>query len=238
MGKHAEFYWTQCLGEREYLLQSIFNVLLRGGDQMKLRFLCLAGLVLATMAGQVQAGGVIITYKDVGSDLQFNYSGSLNVATGFTFVQNYSTVSVQGGSSPLFYSASAEGYAATDFTVTHTAGSFATNLPTFSPVQGTRSGTSFLFRLNNGATGPATSVDLWGDWGAANTLINGQLTLTGQSAASIGMVDGWSLQTDWGSITFQKASAVPEPASIAMWSLGGLAVMIARRKRQQTTMVA
>lgn len=198
---------------------------------------CLSAVVLLLSAcGQADAD-VIITYQNVGANLQFNYSGSLNVSTGPGFNNAYATVSNQGGS-PVFYSSTFEAYAASDFSVTHTPGAFATNLPAFvgpNPIEGPRSGSSFLFRVNNAIPGPATSVDLWGDWGSANAPINGQLTLLGQSAAGIGMVDGWSLQTDWGSITFQAAnmSAVPEPSGFLAVGIAGLLTRLAVRRKQK-----
>lgn len=176
--------------------------------------------VLVATAGQARAD-VIIHYRDVGSNLQFDYSGSLNVVATPYYSGTYATAAVVGGDAPIFYSLGPNySFGVSDASVTHTPGPFATNLPAYSlPVQGTRSGTPFAFLLDGGIPGPATRLDLWGNWGAANSPINGQLVLTGQSSASIGMVNGWSVQTDWGSITFQQ---VPEPSTLAAFiAIGG-----------------
>lgn len=194
--------------------------------KLLLAIACLA-MVVAT-AGQIQAD-VIITYQDFGSDLKFNFSGSMNVATPTPANGPYATASLQAGSHPLFYSASTFGFAGTVSSVTHTPGPFATNLPAFAAIQGTHSGTSFLFRLPLGNPGPASSLDLYGNWGAANSPINGQLILTGQSAAGIGMVDGWNVETDWGTISFE---AVPEPASLAIFAIGALGLVVSSRRRK------
>ena len=159
---------------------------------------CVAVLV----AGQVR-GNVIITYLDVGADLQFDISGSLSgVTVGGTNII-YATASEQALGSPVFYNSPSDfSFVGIDFTVAHTAGPFATNLPAFNAIDGTSSGTGFLFRLTGGDPGPASSLELWGDWGAANAPINGQMILTNQSAAGIGMVNGWTVQTIWGDIAF------------------------------------
>ena len=191
---------------------------------------CMALLIVV----ETSQAGLIITYQDVGSDLQFDYSGSLNIATASASSSNLATVSLDPN--PVFFSASHQGFAGQDDSVSGTSGLFATNLPTFSSIQGTRSGTSFLFRLNN--PGQATeNLQLWGDWGAANAPINGQLILTNQSANSIGMVDGWNVQTDWGSISFQALSVAPapEPASMTLFAIGAsfMGIAAARRRRRE-----
>ena len=196
--------------------------------------LLLAAVVAATLFVKPARADVVITYQNVGLDLHFDFLGSLNVATSDTITRNFATVSKQevgsGVFSPVFYSASEEGFAGSDGSVTHTPGPFATNLPLFSEIQGTSSGTSFMFRLNDGDPGPADSLSLWGDWGAAGAPINGQLILTDQSAAGIGMVDGWSAQTTWGSITFQ-AAVIPEPTSALFLGCTGALACLRRRRR-------
>lgn len=195
-------------------------------------FLILAAVAAPSLFVVPAQADVVITFQDVGPDLHFDFSGSLNVSTlGGGAATDYATVSLQSGVSPVFYSASFENFAGSDANVTHTPGAFATNLPSFSPVQGTSSGTSLLFRLNDGSPGPATSLDLSGDWGAENAPIDGQLILTGQSAAGIGMVDGWNAQTTWGSITFQATTAIPEP-SAALFLCGTVALIGLRRRRR------
>lgn len=196
--------------------------------------------VLVAMVGQLKAG-VIITYQDIGSDLRFDYSGSLSVDSlgGQTYFGTFATASSQV-LSPVFYSSgdSSEHRFVGDSNVTHTPGPFATNLPPYSQVHGTTTGTAFLFRLIQFNPERALYIQIWGDWGAANSPINGQLILPGQSAASLGMIDGWQAVTEWGSITFQAADTpsdvIPEPSSLAIFGIGACVVGIgaARRRRR------
>ncbi len=67
--------------------------------------------------------------------------------------------------------------------------------------------------------------------------INGTTTLTNQSFTSLDLVVGETLTWNWGtanpdSLTFtvSDVAAVPEPSSIAMISLAGLAAMVRRRR--------
>lgn len=179
---------------------------------VKLAVACVAMLVAT--AGQLKAS-LIIIYQDIGSDLRFDYSGSLGVAANGNSFQAFATVSNQSGN-PVFYSTGDSGdYGfAGSSALTQTSGPFATNLPAFASVQGTTTGTSFMFRLNGGIPDPASSISIWGNWGSANSPIVGQLIITDQSAASLGLVNGWQVTTtEWGSITF---TAIPEPSSLVL----------------------
>ena len=137
----------------------------------------------AAMFGQANAV-VIISYSDIGSDLVFNYSGSLNtaIAAGSSFSTQYATIGIQSSSDPTFYSASS-GYRETlsvNYLGPNNPGLFATNAPSFMNVMpgSSSSGTSFMVRLNNATSGSGTtSVDLYGNWGAANAPIVGVLTI-------------------------------------------------------------
>lgn len=67
------------------------------------------------------------------------------------------------------------------------------------------------------------------------SLTSGRLTLIGQSAAGIGMIDGWNVQTDFGSITFQNAAndnVVPEPGSLAIFGIGAMGCAGLRRRKK------
>ncbi len=193
---------------------------------------CIAMTVV--MAEQLHAG-VIITYHDDEHGLYFDFAGSLSVATGATMINDFTTVSQQTGVGPVFYSATAQSTAQYNSSVAHTAGIFATGLQNYVPEEGVSLGTSFMFKLHYIAPGPATQISLWGDWGPANAPINGQLFLPGQTVLGIGMVDGWSAQTDWGTITFRDAasvSTVPEPTSLAIFGIGALGLVASRRRRK------
>ncbi len=204
--------------------------------------MCVA--VLVAPAGPVQAA-IVITYQDVGTDLVFHYTGTLDVAIGGESTVAYATASYQVSSpyvSPVFYStgtATRWGFAATYNSPLHTEGPYATNLPLWTEpyVDGTTEGTGFMFRLNQLGPNGADSINIWGDWGAANSWIEGRLTLFDQSVETLGLIDGWQIQTPAGSITFvadTTAAPIPEPTSLAIWSaiaLGGLGLAYRRRKR-------
>ena len=118
---------------------------------------------------------------------------------------------------------------------TNNPGLFATLAPDWSQTPGIMPGSSstglgFMFRVNNTFSGEIVSVDIWGDWGAANTPFSGTMTIANQSISSMGMVEGYSLQTSIGDITFVNASAVPLPAGIYLFLSGlvGLGLMRGR----------
>lgn len=198
-------------------------LILRSFSRFILISLALLGLSLPLSSH----ASVVIEYSDVGSDLFFSWSGSLNVIAGDGIDPpggpTYATIGIQSsGNWPTFYSApqSHPPGIGVSYTGTNNPGLFATSAPDFtqSIMPGsTSTGLPFLFRINNALTG-TTAVNIWADWGAANTLFTGTMTIANQSIASMGMVDGYSLQTNIGDISFVAVSAVPVPA--AVWLFG------------------
>ena len=79
-----------------------------------------------------------------------------------------------------------------------------------------------------------TAIDTLGEAVSSSNILNflvDDTAITGEAFA--GSVDWIRIHED--SSTFGQApSAVPEPASLAMWGLGAIGMMFARRKRQQT----
>lgn len=201
-----------------------------------LKVLIVGFFILTPFAGNAD---VIITYADLGSDLVFNYSGTLDADASYTGTSGglvYATVGVQNsGNSPTFYSANGFWGGVPDVTYlgANNPGLFATNAPSFTSVMpgSTASGTVFLFRVNRALTG-TTSVNVWGDWGSAGSLINGSLTIAGQSRASLGLVDGYMLDLNIGSITFRDAThSVPEPGTLTLLGLGLAGIGAMRRRK-------
>ena len=221
---------------------------------MRIHYRCLVGVftVLFAAVGQAQAG-MIIQYADVGSDLFFSWSGSLNAAAGDGVDPpggpTYATIAIQGDN-PTFYSApkSHPDYIfGIQYTGPNNPGYFATSAPQWGfsshiMAGSTSTGLPFLFRLNN-ATSGTTSLDVWADWGPANSPIVGTMTIAGQSAASMGMVNGFTIQTNAGNIVFQavEAAPTPEPASMALLAMGGGLLAFGRKRlgrRRQSADVA
>ena len=198
------------------------------------------GLVLSVSS--FANAGLIIEYSDVGTDLLFSWSGSLNAIAGDGIDPiggpTYATIGVQSsGNNPTFYSAPLShppGVSGVTYTGANNPGLFATNAPTWSSFMtgSTSTGLPFLFRVNNAISG-TTSVNIWADWGAANTAFSGTMTIAGQSIASMGMVDGYNLQLNIGNITFQEAGVnVPEPSTLAIFALGMIGLASRRFKKQ------
>ena len=209
------------LGVHHFLTQS--TKFLRG---------LLAFSVIAIVSPTALAG-VIITYQDVGSNLQFDYAGSLNYTASGSSSYPYGAVGLQGDYNPIFYNNPDEyGWLPDVSLVSHTAGLWGTSMSqvTCYTCSVASSGDTFMMRMNfNDSLPVADSLNIWGDWGAANTAFAGSLTVNG-SIASFGMVDGYTISTTGGDIVFRNANSVPEPTTLALLALGLIGV--AARQRQ------
>jgi hypothetical protein len=192
---------------------------------------CSASLVIPVHAS------VIITYKDAGSNIQFDYSGSLGFSTTATTNSNtYGAVGIFAGT-PIFYSTgdTSHGYTG-NHPVIVTDDSWGLTLPVVSSLYSAtaQSGTALMFRLGlDGGGAGIDNMQIWGDWGAANTNFTGSLSVSG-SIASFGMVDNYQIFTSGGSITFNELGTapppIPEPSSSALLGLSGFALMLRRRR--------
>ncbi|MCA9064875.1 MAG: PEP-CTERM sorting domain-containing protein [Planctomycetaceae bacterium] len=204
-------------------------------------------LLMCVFFADVTHGDVIINASDTGGGLVLAFSGSLNATAGDGIPDPGSTarrtIGIQSLASPTFYSVPVgiahPGSPAITYTGPNNPGLFATNAPVYNSIQGgaTATGTAFMFRLNSATLGSGTTtIDFWADWGPANTPFSGALTLPGESIASQGIVDGFTIQTSAGNIVFSTtASAVPEPSAVAVIGLGAMAlgVVASRRKKKQ-----
>jgi hypothetical protein len=190
---------------------------------------------VAALAGFVAPsarGDIIVSYQDVGTDLQFSWSGSLPFAATGTLVTNVNNAQIGSqatGTTQSLYAFNGN-YRSQNMNSTRTpisgTGIFA-NL--FSTKFGTRTGDTFGLSFPTSQAGN-TSVFLPGDY-TANDPISGTLTIPNFSVDDAGLSD-WSFALGaGGNVIFE---AVPEPgtlwlgtAAVATLSLAGV-----RRRRR------
>lgn len=215
------------------------------GEQMKIRFLCLAGLMLAVMAGQVHGG--FINGNVASGDLTTVISGGTVVDFDSTAVGLYSSVTISGvdftgiggdvrvvpqGTGGVYNSRGINN-------LQNDYGS--TSAFQFTFLGGPVSEFAFLFAPNYSWT-----MDTFN---SANVLLetntflntpfandNGEYFGVTRSTSDIDHVVLTASYADWvmfDNLTYASSTAVPEPASLAMWGLGAVGLMFARRKRQQ-----
>lgn len=201
---------------------------------MKTRFLCLAGLMLAAMAGQVQAG-FVINFDDLTApgvfasqtplaeeyaSLGVHFAGSGEVLNS---TSNFSVSLALPFSAPNFlaFNSSLSAFPPETFTFDYLVSSLSLD---FAGSIGTISLSGFL---NGNLVDTASLVSASaGGWST--------LTLAGGSFDKIVFdVSGTDGAFVVDNLSINQSAAVPEPASFAMWGLGAIGMMSARRKRQQ-----
>jgi hypothetical protein len=193
----------------------------------------LAGFVAPSARGDIVEG-----YQDVGSDLQFDWSGSLNLAGPGSFSSTLARIgagaSIPSSAYQYFYGFSgAYGQSLTNsFTRTPgpntewifgNAADFVSST-TGSSITGDTFGMSFL------TSNDTLTIFLPANY-VAGTAISGTMTIPNQSVSSTGISPAsFTLGGGAGVINFQ---AVPEPSSVmlACGGLVGAAGMLLRRRR-------
>jgi hypothetical protein len=205
------------------------------------RFATAFFVAVAALAGFVAPsarGDITVTYQDVGSDLQFNWSGSLNLAGpdsfGSTLARIGAGASIPSSAYQYFYGFSGTYGQSLGNSFTRTPGpntewlfGNAANFissTTGASISGDTFGMSFL-TSNNTATIflPANYV--------SGTNISGTMTVPGQSVSSTGLSPAsFSLNAGTsGVITFQ---AVPEPSILALCGVAAAGLGFAGVRRR------
>jgi len=218
---------------------------------MKMRFLCLAGLLLAAMAGQVQAGFWIIGDDDgYGAGIPDNANHSFN---GFT--ANYDgrsaaeMAATDGAQYTDTYSTTHPGFSPQVDTVATfifsglgagwTQGSMWFDMADFQAAAFGAAAVTFNGILQNWAFNdgfPTTKVRFFDLDPNVLTSINnlGSLTIAIDRNSS-GDFYGfdYALLSDQGGTAGNPLAAVPEPSSLAMLAVGAIGMAFAHRKRKQ-----
>jgi hypothetical protein len=209
---------------------------------MNFKVLWIAGLMLAATAGQVQAGFV-------------NNGGFETGLSGWTTSGLVSTTSSYDDSDPTYFPVEGTQFAVL---VGGSQNVYATISQTFSASVGEVLSGSAFFQANdwipfnddgyvkiieNGHVLFQSSVEAVGDFRSTPwTTFTYTFTGTGSYTIEAGVrnVGDNTMSSALGLDNLQISSAhhQPEPASIVMWSLGGLGMMIARRKRQKRNLTA
>ncbi len=217
---------------------------------MKMRFLCLAGLIMAAMAGQVQAGAILVFSTGVDNSGNLLNAGDTD-----------SHYSIDAGSGPVVVSQS---------TVTSPDHQWVSNtldsqwITSFTGVNGPDTNYSTTFSLagllantavitGNVAADDGTMIFLNGtqvfddhftgfnspwdhftNFTINSNFVDGLNTLTFFTPDNGGGPGG--LQVEFTSATADVGTAVPEPSSIALLGIGAIGIAFARRKRKQQTL--
>ena len=198
-------------------------------------------VAVAALAGFVTpsaCGDIIVTYQDVGSDLQFSWSGSL----GFNNAGSSSTTATLGiragtglsNGEQAVFGMNADWKQSGVFTYTRSPGPntdyiFSGN-PNFNFAGSAGFGDVFGFRLNNTTQANVfTPVNY-----TSGSDISGGMTIAGQSVSSTGITDASFSLSSGDTISFQ---AVPEPSSTLLAFTGLLsgAGMLLRCRRATST---
>jgi hypothetical protein len=197
--------------------------------------------VVAALAGFVApsaCGDTIVTYQDVGSDLQFRWSGSLAFNTG-SADSTIANTRIRTGTQEFngeqsFFGMNTAWTQNGPYTYTRSPGPntdyiFSGN-PNFNFPGSAAFGDAFGFRLNN-----ATQANVFAPVNyTSRSDISGGMTIAGQSVSSTGITDASFLLSSGDTISFQ---AVPEPSSTLLAFIGLLsgAGMLLRCRRATST---
>jgi len=188
------------------------------------RFPTAVFVAVAALAGVVAPsahGDILVGYQDVGSDLRFDWSGSLNLAGpgsfGSTLARIGAGASIPSSAYQYFYGFSGSYGQSLTNSFTRTPGpntewifgnaaDFVSST-TGSSITGDTFGMSFL------TSNDTVTIFLPANY-VAGTNISGTMTIPNQSVSSTGLSDAsFTLGGGGGVITFQ---AVPEPTALAL----------------------
>jgi hypothetical protein len=202
-------------------------------------------VAVAALAGAVAPsarGDIIVSYQDVGSDLQFSWSGDLNLAGpgsfGSTLARIGAGASIPSSAYQYFYGFSGSYGQSLTNSFTRTPGpntewifGNAANFissTTGSSITGDTFGMSFL------TSNDTLTIFLPANY-VAGTAISGTMTIPNQSVSSTGLSPAsFKLGGSNGVISFQ---AVPEPSTVMLACTGLLTAggMLLRRRRSASS---
>jgi hypothetical protein len=187
------------------------------------------GVVLGLLSGpMVSQAAVLINVAQVGSDVVFTSSGTLDLS-GAQFLNSYlywDTGITPGGN--YWYYAQGTGFNVVNgYRLSSSAGPFGTNTSYSRPT--TNTVTNFGI-VNNLSGGPQLIISSTFESGSS---VSGGMTFSGQTFTTLGLTPGtydYSLPNDKVTLIIAGQS-VPVPATIALLGLGLVGIGAARRKQ-------